>query len=434
MRIQTKVNTGSRTSIDYICFASRWPCSPLHPSSILRATAHPLLNSGMVANNAVPTIQVITTDASEHDLSFQTAPPTPTIVETSAEPDSPVASPPDHLSPIHIPPTLLRVPSGASAATSSAPSSAGPLTPGLDYDSHGYPPSPTVSARSSVHFDTALDLRKNVPDSKSGMTSLDMLRSNTLVVPGTGRKSSWTGTDISVEGTEPDQLLTPTLPPSTDARSDRDLKVADPATNDDINQLELRPHLDPSKDVADPTPFAFPPVKLAGLVDPKNFDQVGEWGGTAGILKGLGTDNVSGLISRPSPTKDTSMGSPISDDGTAVSVVGIRRDAGKQAFSASFEDRTRVYGPNVIPERKSKSLLALMWMALKDRVLVSLISLLFSLSSRFTSPISLIFRSYFALLQSSLSFWVYTKISALLAKRHTVPTDPKNALPLRSTG
>lgn len=40
-------------------------------------------------------------------------------------------------------------------------------------------------------------------------------------------------------------------------------------------------------------------------------------------------------------------------------------------WAATYEDRRRVYGRNDLPERPSKSLLQLMWMAFKDKVLVS---------------------------------------------------------------
>ena len=41
------------------------------------------------------------------------------------------------------------------------------------------------------------------------------------------------------------------------------------------------------------------------------------------------------------------------------------------AYGGSVEDRQRGYGSNILPARKSKSLLQLMWLALKDEVLVS---------------------------------------------------------------
>jgi len=40
---------------------------------------------------------------------------------------------------------------------------------------------------------------------------------------------------------------------------------------------------------------------------------------------------------------------------------------------ASLSERRRVFGENVLPQRATKSLLALMWLALKDKVLVRII-------------------------------------------------------------
>ena len=42
-------------------------------------------------------------------------------------------------------------------------------------------------------------------------------------------------------------------------------------------------------------------------------------------------------------------------------------------FSATLDEQRRVYGQNVLPHRALKSLLALMWMALKYKVLVSVL-------------------------------------------------------------
>ena len=44
------------------------------------------------------------------------------------------------------------------------------------------------------------------------------------------------------------------------------------------------------------------------------------------------------------------------------------------AYNASIDERHRVYGQNILPTRKTKSLLQLMWLALKDKVLMSPIS------------------------------------------------------------
>jgi P-type Ca2+ transporter type 2C len=40
-------------------------------------------------------------------------------------------------------------------------------------------------------------------------------------------------------------------------------------------------------------------------------------------------------------------------------------------YRTPIEDRQRILGQNILPRRSSKSLLQLMWLALKDKVLVS---------------------------------------------------------------
>ena len=50
-------------------------------------------------------------------------------------------------------------------------------------------------------------------------------------------------------------------------------------------------------------------------------------------------------------------------------------DEGYPVFHAPLEERRRVYGPNVLPHRATKSLLSLMWLALKDKVLLWIIQI-----------------------------------------------------------
>jgi len=99
----------------------------------------------------------------------------------------------------------------------------------------------------------------------------------------------------------------------------------------------------------DPSPFLFQPGDLCSLVDPENVDRLHDMGGTDGLLAGLGTHPDKGISS----TCNSSENSP--------------------PFLGSVEDRVRVYGENILPERKSKSLLLLMWLALQDKILILLI-------------------------------------------------------------
>lgn len=131
-------------------------------------------------------------------------------------------------------------------------------------------------------------------------------------------------------------------------------------------QARASAHIDPANDTTDPTPFFQKPLVLASLVDPKNLEDLEAIGGTEGLLHGLGVDGTRGL--NVDGSHSAGNGGPSMMDAQ---------------FKASLEDRKRVYGDNILPTKKTKSLLQLMWMAMKDKVLVS------RAASRFHVPHSL---------------------------------------------
>jgi hypothetical protein len=121
----------------------------------------------------------------------------------------------------------------------------------------------------------------------------------------------------------------------------------------DVEQARASAHIDPANDTTDPTPFFQKPLVLASLVDPKSLSDLEAMGGSDGLLHGLGVDGTKGL----------------NVDGSAsAGAVSGQLDA---QYRASQADRMRVYGDNILPTKKTKSLLQLMWMAMKDKVLVS---------------------------------------------------------------
>ncbi|RPD74953.1 calcium-translocating P-type ATPase [Lentinus tigrinus ALCF2SS1-7] len=192
---------------------------------------------------------------------------------------------------------------------------------------------------------------------------------------------------------------------------------------DDPPEEEERPILDLAQDEhIDAGVFPFKPYKLASLVDPKNMDLLKEMGGMAGLMKGLGTHRKRGLgkkalattapashhgLSDTRADKDGRPGAgagagvgasqrhdrdpenaagdvpklvltgPGGEDGGGVplgesaSEIGVDVEDGP-TYDANLDERRRVYGVNVLPIRKTKSLLQLMWLALKDKVLVLL--------------------------------------------------------------
>lgn len=82
------------------------------------------------------------------------------------------------------------------------------------------------------------------------------------------------------------------------------------------------------------------PSSLNALLDPKSLPNLQAMGGDKGLVEKLFSNAETGLSE-----KDLQAG-------------------------ATIEDRKRVYGENKLPQRKSKSLLQLMWIAYQDKLLV----------------------------------------------------------------
>lgn len=139
--------------------------------------------------------------------------------------------------------------------------------------------------------------------------------------------------------------------------------TAEEGDNDDRGKAV---ELDLAQDAhIDPTPFRFRSHRLASLIEAKDLDALEAMGGITGLLAGLGVNPTCGLcISGKAPRSEEAPGSEKGDDMERYTHEG-------PPFCGSVEDRRRVYGSNVLPVRKSVTLLELMWLALKDRVLVS---------------------------------------------------------------
>lgn len=129
---------------------------------------------------------------------------------------------------------------------------------------------------------------------------------------------------------------------------------------------------------AENNPFAFTPGHLSRLLNPKNLRAFLALGGLAGIERGLRTDVKGGL-----GVDETDLSDAVSwEDATGSEQLeqappetktkheGAHHHHGKPG--ESFFDRKRIFGVNVLPERKSKSFLLLVWIALQDKVLILL--------------------------------------------------------------
>jgi len=145
----------------------------------------------------------------------------------------------------------------------------------------------------------------------------------------------------------------------------------------------------------DPTPFHHRPYEFADLVDPKNPKLLKEMGGIKGLVARLGSDASNGLNIAPAAGAAAAVESePLSARAQAErekDVENVPVQEHPDYVSASQEDRERVYGKNVLPSRKSKSLLLLMWLTFQDKILILLtvaavVSLALGLYTDFGAP------------------------------------------------
>ena len=278
------------------------------------------------------------------------------------------------------------------------------------------PPSPTLSTQSSVHFQTSMALRENRPG--DGTSSLALLTPGGGVRTHSRRPSNATTTstdDGTVADHSPGHLNlhpaasnmttsvrsivetlnspTPThVGSSSDIGDGGDIEMrkygnkartrvkggAERASegeghgHEGGDEEEKQVELDLTQDEhIDPTPFAFKPYHLAALVDPKSLESLEAMGGVNGLLAGLGVDSASGLHvgEKRSESEDAPAVVVTAPGGEKAEAQGVLTHDGA-AYASTVEDRKRVYGSNVLPVRRSKSLLELMWLALKDKVLV----------------------------------------------------------------
>jgi len=129
----------------------------------------------------------------------------------------------------------------------------------------------------------------------------------------------------------------------------------------------------------DNNPFAFAPGHMTKFLNPKSLGAFHAVGGLAGLEKGLRTDRSSGLSMDESRIDGTvsfdeavSSSSPSSDTtATETQEVASQQTIG-MAGTGSFEDRQRIFGANTLPEKKTKSIWQLMWLAYNDKVLIVL--------------------------------------------------------------
>ncbi|CAJ0541115.1 Ff.00g078890.m01.CDS01 [Fusarium sp. VM40] len=208
----------------------------------------------------------------------------------------------------------------------------------------------------TITVDTAADAGNDTGYTESINASPSPLDdTNTLAVPTEkSRAESWSSSPSTKVGTDHEHLS----------------KEVEALRKGDQQEI-LKP--DPGEEAAfhvENNPFAFSPGQLAKLINPKNLPAFVALGGLPGLEKGLRTDSRAGLsadegkLSNSVSFEEATSTNPGSPKAAPATEAGHGKDA--------FPDRKRVYGPNRLPETKSKSFLELAWIALQDRVLILL--------------------------------------------------------------
>ncbi|KAG8934505.1 hypothetical protein FRC01_002237 [Tulasnella sp. 417] len=214
----------------------------------------------------------------------------------------------------------------------------------------GSPPSPTLS-NASIRFQNTTDLRANQPTSQSGSASLGLLGPNSHQRKG----SLSTNPDTDNIGLTPfSSVRTKGGAESINETSEEKPQDAPAKDGEGKPAPAVSPLL---AEVDDPTPYAFKPNVLANLIanNAKDLDALEQMGGADELVRGLGSDRSKGLSAEAVAPGDNPAGDKPAD-----------------AFTAPLAVRQRIYGQNVLPTRPPKSLWLLMWLALKDKVLILL--------------------------------------------------------------
>jgi len=391
--------------------------------------------------------------------------PTQTLLCPSSDnshppvPDGHAISPADNHFVPH--PTPIPRPAQISSDTIDSPSPASHIS---DTSSLRPPPSLAPSAHSSdsIQFPISTVLRDNNTDEHDGLSSLKLLAPSSLhnrrkgnidIVPGVGSSSTEREVEADqssglspVRSAQSDVASPPPSPTHTHVDTSSGV-ISHPSSTASFFRATLHPMRQSSPSPSDKTftgsdetqdngqkgdnadvkrnraqlirpavldlnqepdldvhPFAFNPLQLASLFNPRNLETLEVMGGVDAILRALGTHPTHGLstILRPpsylrppdpasqdfreshtakeEPLMLNSVTLPAAVPQGLQSLASLAGRSGaslptafqgfQDVYRASIEDRKRIFGGNIIPQRTNKTLLQLIWLALKDKVLV----------------------------------------------------------------
>ena len=249
-----------------------------------------------------------------------------------------------------------------------------PTTPHEDSSPTDLRPAPSFESK-----DSRPKSAHNVssPTSKGG----DLQPKSFLAVPNTRSRgnsvdsedhgqspTSYSG-DTHIPSTAPSEeaLQCSTAQGSENMTNDEDALIADPGTEADF--------------VVEDNRFAFSPGQLSKLLNPKSYSAFHALGGLRGIEKGLRTDRLAGLsIDEKKLEGSISFDQAISAGKDSTKSSNLGRSLTRASTSATLEqqsedafaDRKRIFKDNRLPEKKSKTIFELAWLAFNDKVIILL--------------------------------------------------------------
>ena len=227
------------------------------------------------------------------------------------------------------------------------------------------------------------DDRPISPHNVSSPTSkwTDLQPKDFLAVPNT--RSRGNSVDSEDQGHSPTSYSGETHVPST-APSEQGWQCttahgSESMINDE-EALTPDPGTEADFEVAD-NKFAFTPGELSKLLNPKSYVAFHALGGLRGMEKGLRTDRLAGLsIDEKQLDGSVSFDEAISAAKDADKKTILGRSLTRASTSAtmaqqsedSFADRKRIFKDNRLPEKKSKTIFELAWLAFNDKVIILL--------------------------------------------------------------
>lgn len=117
-------------------------------------------------------------------------------------------------------------------------------------------------------------------------------------------------------------------------------------------------------------PFAFTPGQMGKMYNPKSLGAFHAMGGLAGMEKGLRSDRHTGLSmdeknieGTVSFEEATAASSPSSEITVTEEPPLVNTQSAKDLGSGTFVDRKRIFSDNRLPQKKTKNIFQLMWLA-----------------------------------------------------------------------